>query len=103
MGLSCGKESFDLKKNTQSATQSEGFYRNYDNLSYWDRVKANVKKSQQHQIEEENHSVTSASTIPVNGNGTKNSSFSDSKDDNEDEIKVCDSDLQDDKIEEVKK
>ncbi|XP_014237355.1 uncharacterized protein LOC106659350 [Trichogramma pretiosum] len=90
MGLSCGKESFNVDKSTKFTSQSQGFYRSFENLSYWDRVNPiNGKKTVQ-QLDEESDSVASASTIPVNGsNGAKNNlSLVDSKDNNdEDEIK----------------
>lgn len=71
MGLSCGKEQFDVDKNSGFTTQTDGFYRTFEHLSYWSGIK-NGKGNIEPEISVENRSA--ASTVRVNGNGKSESS-----------------------------
>lgn len=71
MGLMCGKESFDVDKNSQYTSHTKDYYRTFENVSYWDT--SSNKKHRETVSNIENQSV--ASTVQANGHRSENSSI----------------------------
>ena len=66
MGLSCGKQTFEVDKSMEYSSQGDGFYRTYDHLNYWNKAK-NGNTRAESDNGTEGRSV--ASTVAANGHG----------------------------------
>jgi hypothetical protein len=65
MGITYGKNKFDVDKNTKFTSQATGFYRTFKHLSYWEAM----KKQREAECDNNNENQSVTSVIQVNGNG----------------------------------